>query len=178
RMLFTLAGAAAAVLLLACANIGGLLLARTTTRSRELAVRGALGASRGRIVRQFLTESLILAVAGGALGTALAALAMRIVRTVLAERLPRAEELSVDPRVLFIAAAATLLTALLCGIWPALRATRQQPAQILRAGALGSVGGVKESRLRQVLVTVQFALALVLLVGAGLLLQSFRRAAA
>ena len=177
-MLFTLAGAAAAVLLLACANVAGLLLARATTRSRELAVRSALGASRARVIRQLLTESLILAAIGGALGTALAAFAVSLSRKLFGERLPRVEELSVDHRVLAIAATATLLTALLCGIWPAVRATRQRLAEVLRAGVLGSVGVLRESRLRRVLVTTQFALALVLLIGAGLLLQSFRRAAA
>ena len=95
-----------------------------------------------------------------------------------AERLPRAEELTVDHRVLLVAAAASLFTALLCGVWPALRATRPSGGDTLRAGSLGSVGLRSESRLRRMLVTVQFALALMLLVGAGLLLQSFRRAAA
>lgn len=177
-MLFTLAGAAAAVLLLACANVAGLLLARATTRSRELAVRSALGASRARVIRQLLTESLILAAIGGALGTAMAAFAVNLARKLFVERLPRVEELGVDQRVLAIAATATLLTALLCGLWPAVRATRQRSADVLRAGVLGSVGVLGEARLRRLLVTAQFALALVLLIGAGLLLQSFRRAAA
>ena len=177
-MLFTLAAAAAAVLLLACANVASLLLARATTRSRELAVRSALGASRARIVRQLLTESLILAAIGGAIGMALAAFGVSLSKKLFGERLPRVEELGVDHRVLAIAAAATVLTALLCGIWPAIRATRQRSSEVLRDSSLGSVGIRSDSRLRRVLVTMQFALALVLLVGAGLLLQSFRRAAA
>jgi putative ABC transport system permease protein len=177
-MLLTLAGAAAAVLLLACANVANLFLARVASRTREFAVRGALGASRARLVRQLLTESLVFAVAGGALGTALAALAVGLARKLPSDRLPRVEELSLDQRVLAIAAAASLLTAMICGVWPAWRATRSSSGQALRAGALGSVGVRSESRVRRALVAVQFALALMLLVGAGLLLQSFRRAAA
>lgn len=177
-MLLALAGAAAAVLLLACANVANLFLARVASRTRELAVRGALGASRARLVRQLLTESLLFAIGGGALGTALAAVAVSLARKLPSDRLPRVDELSVDSRVLIVAAVASLLTAVICGVWPAWRATRPSSGEALRAGALGSVGVRSESRVRRALVTVQFALALMLLVGAGLLLQSFRRAAA
>jgi len=177
-MLLALAGAAAMLLALACANVANLLLARVASRSRELAVRSALGASRGRLVRQQLTESLILAAAGGTLGTLLAAFAVDLARKLPSDKLPRVDELSVDHRVLFVAAIASLVTAVLCGIWPAIRATRPASGGVLRAGALGSIGVRSESRLRRALVTVQFALALMLLVGGGLLLQSFRRAAA
>jgi putative ABC transport system permease protein len=176
-MLWTLAFAAGAVLLLACANVAGLLLARVTARTRELALRSAIGASRARVVRQLMTESLILAAIGGVAGAALAIWTVGLSRSVLADRLPRMDELSLDWRVLSIAAATTLLTALVCGVWPALRATRTRSAEVLRASTLGAVGGRGEARLRRALVTLQFAVALVLLVGAGLLVQSFRRVA-
>lgn len=174
--LYTLAGAAIAVLLLACANVGNLLLARVASRSRELAIRSALGASRGRIVRQLLTESFVLSGTGGVLGTTLAALVVTLARKLPAEKLPRADELALDGRVLMVAIAASVLTTLACGLWPAVRASRADSGDVLRASGSGSVGRRSESRMRRALVTVQFALALVLLVGAGLLLQSFRRA--
>ena len=176
-MLLMLAAAAALVLLLACANVGNLLLVRLSTRARELAVRSALGASRGRLVRQLLGESALLAVTGGVLGTLLAAFAIDLARTLPPNRLPRVQELSVDGRVLVVGAAASLLTAIVFGVWPAIRATGSSLAESLRADARGATGGRAESRVRRVLVVAQFGLALVLLVGAGLLLQSFRRAA-
>jgi putative ABC transport system permease protein len=176
-MLWTLAAAAAAVLLLTCANVAGLLLARVAARTRELSLRSAIGASRSRIVRQLLTESLILSTIGGTVGVSLAIWAVHVSRTFLSTRLPRMDEMSVDWRVLTLAGGATLLTALVCGVWPAIRATRARGAESLRASALGSVGGAGETRFRRGLVTVQFAVALTLLVGTGLLVQSFRRAA-
>jgi putative ABC transport system permease protein len=176
-MLWTLAAAAAAVLLLTCANVAGLLLARVAARTRELSLRSAIGASRGRIVRQLLTESLIVSGLGGALGVSLAIWAVHLSTTFLSTKLPRMDEMRVDWRVLSVAGGATLLTALACGVWPAIRATRARGTESLRASALGSIGGPGEARMRRALVTVQFAVALILLVGTGLLVQSFRRAA-
>jgi putative ABC transport system permease protein len=174
--LYTLGAAAIAILLLACANVANLLLARAASRSREIAVRSALGASRGRLLRHQLSESLVLAVSGGLLGTGLAALAVRVAQTLPPDKLPRVDELALDHRVLVLAAAASILTALICGLWPAMRASRSSGLDALRAGTLGSIGARSDSKLRRALVVGQFALALTLLVGAGLLLQSFRRA--
>jgi putative ABC transport system permease protein len=174
--LYTLAGGALAVLLLACANVANLLLARVASRSRELAIRSALGASRRRLVRQLLTESFVLSLAGGVLGTIFAAFAVELARKLPPNKLPRVDELALDGRVLAVAILASVLTTLVCGLWPAIRASRPANAEVLRSGGRGSAGMRSESRMRRALVTVQFALALVLLVGAGLLLQSFRRA--
>jgi putative ABC transport system permease protein len=177
-VLLTLAGAVGVVLLLACANVANLLLARASARARELAVRSAIGASRARIIRQLFTENLTLALLGGLLGTAFAVFAVTLSRQLPSARLPRVEEVAVDGRVLVVALAASILTAVLCGAWPAIRATRASAGSSLRIGVTGSVGGRSESKLRRALVALQFALALMLLVGAGLLLQSFRRVAA
>ena len=174
-MLLTLSGAALAVLLLACVNIANLLLVRVATRSRELAIRSAVGASRWRIARQLITESMLLSGFGGMLGVAFAALGVRVAKA--STNIPRADELALDLRILGIAAGATVITALLCGLWPSFQATRTSADQVLRSGAL-TAAGRGEARLRRALVTVQFALALVLLVGSGLLVQSFRRASA
>ncbi len=177
-MLLTLGAASIAILLLACSNVANLLVARMSSRARELAVRSALGASRVRLMTQLLTESALLALAGGVLGTGVAALAIATARRVLAGRLPRIDELAEDGRVLAVAALASLLTALVCGAWPAVRATRPASGETLRTGAMGSGSVRADARLRRALVTLQFALALILLVGAGLLLQSFRRVVA
>jgi putative ABC transport system permease protein len=171
--LLMLGGAVLLVLLLACANVANLLLVRAAARDRELGVRAALGANRTRLVRQLLAESLTLAAVGGALGMGFAVVLVRLVRDTAAAQLPRANEIVVEPRALLFALGVTVLAALLAGIAPALRATRATTLARLRSGAHGSVGTRRDARMRAALVAAQFALALMLLVGSGLLIKSF-----
>jgi len=161
-----LLGAVLAVLLIACANIANLLLARAVGRDREIAVRAALGASRFRLVRLALTESLLLAVAGGAAGCGLAFVLLRAFQAVAPEGLPRIEEATVDQRVVLFSAAAAVLSGILFGLFPALRRTE--------GAVLGSARTVGPARgwLRGALVTAQIAISVTLLTGAGLLLRS------
>jgi putative ABC transport system permease protein len=163
------------VLLLACANVTNLLLARGSARARELAVRTALGAGRWRLARLLLVEALVLATAAGALGMLLAFALVGVVRHAADGRLPFASQIIIDMPVALFAAAATLGVAIAVGVLPALRASGGRVVERLRGGATAAVGGVGERRLRGALVAAQFAFALTLLVGAGLLLQSFRR---
>jgi len=165
--LWLLLGAVGLVLLIACANVASLMLARAISRERELAMRVALGAGRGRLVRQCLTESALLGLAGGILGVLLANAGLGPFVAFWPGDLPRAEEVQLDWRVLLFAIAVILLTSLLCGLAPAWRAPVREVEQILRAGARTVTAGTH--RLHSAFVVSEMALAIVLLVAAGML---------
>ena len=173
--LLVLLGAVALVLLIACVNVANLLLVRASGRGRELALRAALGAGRGRIVRLMLTESLLLALVGGLLGVLLAWWGVRALVALSGEFLPRAADVRMDAGVLLFALGVSLLTGLVFGAWPALRAASPNLTNNLKESARGSTGGVTANRARGVLVAAEVALAVVLVAGAGLMLRSFER---
>lgn len=171
--LWMLLGAVTLVLLIACVNVASLLLARAVSRERELAMRVALGASQGRLVRQSLTESAVLGLAGGALGVLLAANGIRPFVAFWPGGLPRAEQVHLDWRVLLFALAVSLLTGLLFGLAPALRVPAREVERILRGGARTLAGGSR--RLHNGFVVSEIALAVVLLVSAGMLGRTLMR---
>ncbi len=173
-ILLLLLGAVAMVLLIACANAANLLLARAANRRRELAVRLALGAQRGRLVRQLLTESLVLALSGGALGLALAAGGVRAILSILPGDFPRSADIHVNLTVVLFTFAIATGAALLFGTVPALQASRTDPRQGLHEGSRTATGSRHQQRLRGALVISQVTLACVLLIGAGLMLRSFQ----
>ena len=179
--LLVLSGAVGLVLLIACANVASLLLARASVRQRELAIRGAVGATRGRVVRQMLTESMVLAVLGGVLGFALGAWGVRELLTLVPGNLPRLTDAAgnhasiplLDWRVAAFTMGTALLTGLLFGTFPALQASRADLASNLKESSGRSGTGLKHNRVRSLLVVSEVALALVLLVGAALLIRTF-----
>ena len=172
--LWVMLGAVGFVLLIACANVGNLVLARATARQRELAVRAALGAGRGRLIRQMLAESLLLSVTGATAGLVLAWWSVIALRTTIADRVPiaRLDQVSIDATVLLFTAGAALVSALLFGMAPALTSAGARLTEALKDG--GRAGSAaRGARVRSVFVVVETALALILLVGSGLLLRSF-----
>jgi putative ABC transport system permease protein len=175
-MMLTLAAAVALGLLIACVNVANLSLVRAAGRARDVAVRVALGATRGHIARQLLAEMFLLATAAGALGVLLTIWATGALRSAASPQIPRAAELTVDMRVLGVAVVLSLVTAALCGLAPAIGLLRADVTGALRDGRGAGLGTRSGRRLQSALTVSQFALALMLLIGAGLLVQSFRRA--
>lgn len=174
-LLRTLFLAVTVVLLIACANLAGLMLVRAIRRQREIAVRLALGANASALLRQTILESLLLSVAGGLLGLALAAAALRVGRSLLPESLPRIAEISLNWQVVGFALLLAVLTGLLCSLAPAFAALRTNVNGVLKEGGRSGTAGAGHARLRSGLVVAEIAIALVLLTASGLLLRSFEK---
>jgi len=174
-MLIMLLAAVGLLLVVACANIANLLLVRATGRRREVAVRAALGAGRGRLTRQFLVESVMLAMAGGIVGLIVAFWSLGPLRLMIPGGMPRIDDIGIDPSVLGFTLLVSLLVGLLFGLAPAFQSSRLSLAAVLQESSLGSVGGARRSRGRSLLVVSEVAVTVVLLVGAALLVNSYLR---
>ncbi|MGC2695125.1 MAG: ABC transporter permease [Candidatus Angelobacter sp.] len=174
-LLMMLSGAVAVVLLIACANVASLLLSRALSRKKEIAVRAALGAQRGALIRQLLTESVLLALMGGLFGLGLSWAATRYLATLGDNNLPQGMPIAMDTRVLLFMVAISVLTGILFGIFPALQLSKTNVNETLRDEGRGTTGGHRRMQLRALLVVGQVALSLMLLIGAGLLVRSFSR---
>jgi putative ABC transport system permease protein len=168
-----LLGAVGLVLLIACANVANLLLARSARRQKEIAIRTALGAGRSRILRQLFTESMMLAIGAGIIGLVIAVAGTALLSSYLPEGIPRVREISTDASVLLFTLGASLLTGLLFGLAPALQTSNPTLTETLKEGERNSSPG--HNRTGKILVVAEVALTLVLLIGAGLLVKSFWR---
>jgi putative ABC transport system permease protein len=173
--LLVLLGAVAFVLLIASVNVANLAMARTFSRQKEIAIRTALGASSARVLRQVLTESVLLALAGGALGLTYAHAGVRLIMAYLADKLPHSIEVGLDSKVLAFTAAISIATGILAGVLPALRLTRGDVNQSLKQGLGRTDADSSGNRTRSILVASEVALSLILLVGAGLMIRSFQK---
>ena len=171
--LWVMLAAVAAVLLIACANVANLMLSRAAVREREISVRVALGAARTRLIRQLLTESVLLSVMGAVLGVGLAWIGLRVLTGLAPEDIPRLDQVAIDLRVLAVTLGLALFTGLAFGLVPALQSSRAAVGSALREGIRGGTQGRRAQRLRRTLVAAQIALVVVLLTGAGLLIRSF-----
>ncbi len=175
RPLLVLWGAVAFVLLISCANVANLLLSRSSSRKKEFALRAALGAGCLRIIRQLLTESLLLSFAGGITGTLLAAWGVQVVSTIVPSDFPRRGEIAIDGWVLGFTLLISMLTGIIFGLAPAIQSTKMDLTEALKASGRNSAGSSHRHSLRSLLVMSEMAMALVLLIGAALMIQSFLR---
>jgi putative ABC transport system permease protein len=173
--LWTLLGAVGFVLLIACANVANIVLARSSARQKEMAIRTAVGATRLHVVRQLLTESVLLSVAGGALGLVLASVGIEVLLSITPVDIPRMQRVGIDGRVLAFTAVVSVITGLLFGLAPALQMSGSRLSETLKESGRGSSAAAGSRRFRGALVVCEVALALVLLAGAGLLMKSFVR---